>query len=259
MQTFSYRVAALSTANRQGRPGGNQDALLLGQSVFQGEIVLSGKTDLAGKFLLAVADGVSASRTPDVASQQVLRILSRAFQSSPDEHPGRRITLIHEHFSELGRPGGPNYEMMTTLVGAEVSGRYVTTYNVGDSRAWRVSNRHAEQLTTDHTAAQAMVDEGIAPSGFEDCAGGIYRGLDQYFCASRAAERPKNTLRTELELGDDEVLLLCSDGINELPLGRMRIYDHESLDKYLKRLCEEAITDGSDDNITLVAVRPESA
>lgn len=62
-----YEYAAISRANRQGRPGKNQDALLVDHSTYQGEVDLVGQIDVNSKFLLAIADGVSSSQTPDVA------------------------------------------------------------------------------------------------------------------------------------------------------------------------------------------------
>ena len=141
--------------------------------------------------------------------------------------------------------------MGTTLVAAIVNHKVVDIINVGDSRAYHISNGYVSQITKDHSAVQELVDMG-------------------HLTESQAKTHPNKNIitraigiekavdidhfRLEAEKGD--IIILCSDGLSNF------VDDSEiqfevsggSFDDLAKRLIDLANSRGGADNITVVAI-----
>lgn len=72
----------------------NQDALLVDNAVHGGKWKKAGSLPPATHYLLAIADGVSASTFPATASRTVLTILNESFQKNPEIPVSYRIQAI---------------------------------------------------------------------------------------------------------------------------------------------------------------------
>jgi protein phosphatase len=123
----------------------------------------------------------------------------------------------------------------------------------GDSRCYRVRGGKIEQITTDHTMVQEMVDSGIITP--EQAAVHPYRGRISR-CLGHGKNRDEPTVNAfELVRGDN--LLLCSDGLSDV------VEDDEIAVLALQRdpraavgrLVDAANKGGGPDNISALLVR----
>ena len=140
----------------------------------------------------------------------------------------------------------------TTLVVAVVLRDRVVLGNVGDSRGYRIRDGAGEQLTDDHSWIAEQVRDGHIEAG-------------------RAAHHPSRNMLTRAltgdpvepdlfnaELGDGDVVLLCSDGVWDAvadPIIAESMRGEVPLQEAAATLCDRALAAGSTDNVTVVACR----
>ena len=174
-----------------------------------------GVNSKSSKFLLlAVADGMGGHAKGEEASKIALNAIARAvipelFNDTPfTELLEKGIQNANQDILDYTAKYPESSGMGTTSVCAVVKGNEVHLANVGDSRAYVVSDDEIRQVTKDHSYVQALVDEGKITQ-------------------AEAREHPKKNIITKavgispsveadksiLTLGSDESLLLCCDGV----------------------------------------------
>lgn len=120
---------------------------------------------------------------------------------------------------------------------------------VGDSRVYRVAGNAIEQLTTDHTAAQSLVDEKkISPEDARSHP--LKHVLAKYLGVMNAGDR-FDVRPITLRPGDR--ILMCSDGFHAFVDGaKMRevVSQERDLQKCADALCRLALDNGSRDNVS---------
>ncbi len=209
-------------------------------------------------YLLAVADGVSATCWGEIASAYAVHSLFACFKEGLSRHGDsgtadlRRIlyqaTLAtNQAVYRLRETCGDS--MSTTLCAAVVRGNseaYVV--NIGDSRAYLQHAGRAKQITRDHKLTEGLVADGIitpAESQYHPWRNILSRVV------GRDPEVEADVFHVKILPGDR--LLLCSDGLwEELSGGEIS----GILDAYpdTQIACEELICHanrgGGRDNIT---------
>ena len=164
--------------------------------------------------LLAVADGMGGHAKGEEASKIALNAIARAvipelFNDTPfTELLEKGIQNANQNILDYTAKYPESSGMGTTSVCAVVKGNEVHLANVGDSRAYVISDDEIRGVTKDHSYVQALVDEGKITQ-------------------AEAREHPKKNIITKavgispsveadksiLTLGSDESLLLCCDGV----------------------------------------------
>ena len=144
----------------------------------------------------------------------------------------------------------PEYEGMgTTVVACIATDEFVYIVYAGDSRAYLIRNGEPVQITRDHSVIQNMIENGeITPE----------EALDhpQKHVITRAlGVDSKIKLDFCQEDFDDEILLLCSDGLtNFISVSDIgEILSAGIDDDSVNKLVDKANTNGGGDNITVVA------
>lgn len=209
---------------------------------------------------LAVADGMGGHKAGEVASATAIEAV-RSFLTADNL---KKYKSTHEFLSECSKQANvavyssscenPDYEGMgTTLVIAYLEGNKAFVTNVGDSRAYMIRNNEISQVSVDHSVVQGLFESGQ-----------ITRSEMRTHPKSNLITRvigTKNTVECdifELELKSDDVILLCSDGLNGM------LEDEEILDIYTKssdlnefadELINGANNAGGTDNITVAVLK----
>ncbi|MCB0352427.1 MAG: serine/threonine-protein phosphatase [Bdellovibrionales bacterium] len=207
-----------------------------------------------------VCDGMGGQTGGELAAQLALDAIHRDLENLPGRVP--EVALKSAIFEAnriivLRRQNQAFASMGTTIVAALFSGPEFVVGHVGDSRAYLVREGAIQQLTTDHTYVQQLVDAGqIKPEEalshpqahiLTRCIGaepGLEVALSKYW------------LWNESEQGPGDTLLLCSDGLYSL-IGENEIASMvEQLppQRACVKLVELAKQRGGFDNITLVIV-----
>ena len=153
----------------------NEDAIMLPGLVQQGTVREHGRLDVSAPRYFAIADGVSLGVEPRKASFRLLIHLNELLHGAQtNTSPSELLHRLQKNFAALGdKP--QNLGMASTLVGARLVGNTATIFNVGDSRAYLLTDSakgcQAQLLSRDHNQINDMLDDGeITPEQAENSA-----------------------------------------------------------------------------------------
>lgn len=212
---------------------------------------------LVGEELFAVADGMGGHAAGEVASLTAVEALEVAYR-----HNGGAQGLVaaarqaNRSIFERAQ-GNPEFHGMgTTLVAIalvdEDDEERLAVINVGDSRVYLLRDGELEQLTTDHSLVQELVDDGQ----LTEMEAAIHPQRHVLTRALGVDSDVKVDLLQVLPLKGDRYLL-CSDGL-------VRELSDDQLAGVMRRLANpkdaarelvaEARDRGGNDNITVVIV-----
>ena len=218
----------------------------------------------SSKFLLlAVADGMGGHAKGEEASKIALNAIARAV--IPDLLNNTPFTKILEKGIQNANQDILDYTaknpeasgMGTTSVCAVVKDNQIHLANVGDSRAYRVSDDEICRVTKDHSYVQALIDEGEIT---EEQAREHPRKNEITRAVGIMPSIEVDTMK--LTLGSDESLLLCCDGvIAHLSDDDIHKIIRDSPDP--QTACQEIVNmaneRGGSDNISLIILSSEGS
>lgn len=181
----------------------------------------------------------------EAAATASLRDVRRAMEICVDNANGVIFEGAHTHEAYAG--------MGTTLVMAALHGAVAVIGHVGDSRAYRWRAGALAQLTRDHSLLQEQIDIGLITPAEAAASGN--RNL-----VTRALGVEDTVLLDvqEVELAPGDLLLLCSDGLNDMLTDAdiaAILAAPDALTDKSRRLVEEANARGGRDNVSVVLVR----
>lgn len=214
--------------------------------------------------LFAVADGMGGHEAGDIASrvavqavaqQTVSDVLSLNASGEPLPDPRQWLAdtalaanqAVYDHRRTAGT------DMGTTLVMALLVSDRATIANVGDSRAYLLSQGGIVQISTDHSLVERLVATGQitrAEAAHHPQKNVIYRVIGD------KARTEADLFEQQLAPGD--ALLLCSDGLSGMVTDEqmLQIWNTSaSPQEACDRLVEAANEAGGEDNITVVIVK----
>ena len=210
--------------------------------------------------LLVVCDGMGGANAGNVASrfaaQSFIESAGDALSGTLDETARQNLLTQalkqanETVFSLAGRQ--PEFRGMgTTLVGAFVQGREASILNVGDSRAYLFSADGLQQVTTDHSMVQDLLESGkITPDEAK------HHPNKNIITRAIGVDSAIKIDFDQIDFSDGQVLLLCTDGLsNYVDNDEMvsAISDGQYY-AYADRLVQQANKNGGGDNITVVAI-----
>lgn len=168
-------------------------------------------TGCAGPTLLAVADGMGGHAAGEVASSVVMY----ALREHSEDHTPEAITQAVERAQGALQAMSlvdPDLDGMgTTLVALAVGPQGVSLAHIGDSRIYRLRDGCLDQITTDHTHVQRLVEAGRLTSA--QARHHPYRSVILRSIDDTHADLPDVNLTEQLADGDR--VLLCSDGLSD--------------------------------------------
>ena len=208
---------------------------------------------------IAVSDGMGGHAAGEVASKMtingVLEQLRHCHEDNPVSALRRAISRVNLDVYRTAQDSESLRGMGATLVCAVLGSRRYVVANVGDSRLYHFDGETMEQVTTDHSLVEMLVQSGS-------------------ISREEARTHPRRNVITraigiglsvDIDLFDrswkpDDVLLLCSDGLcgsvtDERLCSILR--QGGSLDVLADTMVREALQNGSSDNITVLLARCE--
>ena len=144
--------------------------------------------------------------------------------------------------------------MGTTLVVCLFYDDFVTVGHIGDSRLYRMRNEVLEQVTRDHSLLQEQIDSGLITK--EDARSSHNKNL-----VTRAVgiDPEVEAEVHSYEVQEDDVFLLCSDGLNDMiedeEIQMTLIALQSNLELSAQQLVQAANDAGGRDNVSVILVR----
>jgi protein phosphatase len=211
-----------------------------------------------------VADGMGGQQAGEIASRQAIEILPREIKNNlagvTKEEEIKRIvrrSIVHANavIMDMATMDPDLNNMGTTVVVALWIRGSGTLYvaGVGDSRAYRITSDQIEQLTVDHSIAQALV-EAKTISASEARVHRYRNVLWKYLGSKEVGEGPEVKAVT-LQKGDG--FLLCSDGLcGWVPDEQLHsfILEHPNVQECADGLGQLALDSGSKDNVSCIVM-----
>lgn len=222
----------------------------------------------AAKGLYILCDGMGGHSGGEVASAMVVAELKRYFAEHwqgqlPNEATIRAAIASANHVvydaNESDERSG-NGRMGTTLVLVLIQGTQVAFAHVGDSRLYTYSRRQGLiQRTVDHEVGQLEVMRGVDPEI-------AYGRPESYQLTQALGPKDDDYLNPdveEMDLQEDMLFLLCSDGLSDYSLVEDHVEEKVApllssqiaLEQGVNELVHLANELSGHDNITAVAIR----
>lgn len=223
-------------------------------------LVRAGNEDSAvtSRSLIAVADGMGGHAAGEVASRIAISTLSKESEiftqkdidlESADDLYSAALALIDATIAEYAIEKPELAGMGTTLSALFLRDGAVAALHIGDSRIYRLRGNTFEQLSTDHTVIQELLDQGAITE-------------------ADVATHPQRSVLTQVLMGDsrneialsiyevkaDDRFLLCSDGLTTV-LGDKEIkaiLKSKARGAAVDALVEGAYANGAPDNVTVI-------
>ena len=210
-----------------------------------------------------VADGMGGQAAGEVASKRATEVIPRELRkglsgaSGADSNKSlvrKSIVLANEEIIHMSNLDREMKNMGTTVVIAVWrKGEDLYIAGVGDSRAYLVRDKKIEQLTVDHSLAQALVEaKTITPAEAKEHR--FKNVLWKYLGTREVGEGPEVKAIT-LQAGDR--FLLCSDGLSGVVSDDKLlafISSQPDVQACADGLGQLALDSGSKDNVSCVVI-----
>ncbi|WP_036186569.1 bifunctional protein-serine/threonine kinase/phosphatase [Marinobacterium lacunae] len=218
-----------------GRKAVNQDA-------FAAHLATGNGAELKGA-AAAIADGVSSCADSHIASQTAVTSFLEDYFSTPQSWSVRKsvsrvLTSLNGWiYQQNANRHGYGDSLLTTFSSVVIKSNTLHCFHAGDSRIYHWRDGTLEQLTQDHLR--------------------IERGKG-YLARALGADRHLEVDYVTQELSVGDLLLLSTDGVHEvLSASRLRQLLAEAgddLEACARRIVDEALEAGSEDNVTVLLV-----
>ena len=223
-------------------------------------LVRAGNEDsaLTSRSLVAVADGMGGHAAGEVASRIAITTMAKESEvftqedvdlESADDLYSSSLQLIDATIAEYAIENPAFAGMGTTLSALFLRDGAVAALHIGDSRIYRLRGNALEQLSTDHTVIQELLDQGAITE-------------------ADIATHPQRSVLTQVLMGDgrnqmalslyevkaDDRFLLCSDGLTGVVNDKeiKAILKSKARGAAVDALIESAYANGAPDNVTVI-------
>ena len=209
--------------------------------------------------LYTVCDGMGGAAAGEVASHLACSTLLDVFAQHTEklQMDDRLALAIHAANAAVrlaGQQAG-HHGMGTTLVAAAVADNQLLIGNVGDSRAYLLQHDTWEQITSDHSYINELIQQGsIRP---EDSNAPELQRFGSTITRAIGASEDVRPDFFPVALRDGDTILLASDGLTrylDAPEFATLI-DPDDLEASCQRLVDSAKELGGIDNITCLLLR----
>lgn len=226
------------------------------QDCYQLEIMNDGRRAIA-----VLCDGMGGAQAGSVASsiaaESFMAHIKACFASGDAEEGALKsiaqeacdyanIRVYDRSFAKFDCIG-----MGTTLVGALIQGETGVVVNVGDSRAYRISDGSITQITRDHSLVEELVQCGAITR--EEAKTHPNRNV---ITRALGSEQRVQCDLFGISFRDGDQILLCSDGLSNLVSEEeMLAASAQAPECMTENLLQMALERGASDNVTVVVLQ----
>ena len=218
----------------------------------------------ASMTICLAADGMGGGTAGEMASKRAVELIPRelaerldAGTSVQDSKEIIRKAIVHanEDIMALSARDPDLKNMGTTVVLAVMpkASKSVFVTGVGDSRVYLIHDKKIEQLTVDHTLAQALVEAKTITA--LEAKTHRFRNVLWKFLGSKEVGKGPEIKQIRTQPGDR--ILLCTGGLHGV-VSDDRIRDcmsqHADVQKCADALCQLALDSGSRTNVSCIVI-----
>ena len=205
-------------------------------------------------FFAVVADGMGGHNAGEVASRIVVDTIVDALNGAdlPERVTAKDIenmliaanTAVYDNAKKNRERLG----MGSTATVAVFKRDSMIVGQVGDSRAYLLSNGQLSQITKDHSYVQLLIDKGYITQ--EEAQ---YHPQKNIITRALGTEEAVQVDTITVPLGDGDTVLLCTDGLNGVvPDNSIADILRAGINTAADSLVEAALASGGRDNITVI-------
>lgn len=209
--------------------------------------------------IIVIADGMGGHASGEVASKMAVDIISNVFEKSYLQTGKYSAYVLDEAIQQANKmiyleaKTHPQHRGMgTTIAAVCLHDNQIRIAHVGDSRVYLFRSGNLKQLTNDHTIVAEQVRQGLLSK--KD---GEKSDLRNFLTMVAGQHEQINIDISERSVMDNDVILLCTDGLYEMVEHRViraiLSQTKTDLDRTCNDLIEMAILRGGRDNITVIA------
>ena len=208
-----------------------------------------------------LADGMGGHNAGEVASSTAVNTVKQELEKTLSETEHDKI--IYNIMSSIDYANTKVFDLATsdinkagmgsTFVAAYIAGDKLYIANIGDSRAYLITDCETTQITVDHSVVQELVERGSITQ--EEAAIHPDKNI---ITRALGTEEFVDADFFEYSLKKDDYILLCSDGLCEMvndSLFSEIIKKYDSLEDAARELVNIANENGGRDNITVVILK----
>lgn len=208
-----------------------------------------------------LADGMGGHNAGEVASGMAVEIISGELKKLPGDADCDTVTadiaeaidLANARIYEMSLKNAEQAGMGTTTVIVYSCGGHICIANIGDSRAYLVTEKEICRMTIDHSVVEQLIRSGSITR--EDAKVHPDKNI---ITRALGTEEYVDADFFDYDAEDGDVILLCSDGLTETVSEeeiQSAVISAESMKSAVEKLISRANENGGIDNITVVAVR----
>lgn len=223
-------------------------------------MVRAGNEDsgMTSNYLVAVADGMGGHAAGEVASKIAVRAISAIAKGiqvkklDSLEADGILADAIVQIDQSLARAVDENpllAGMGTTLSAIFLRDESIALLHIGDSRIYRLRGNTFEQLTTDHTVIQELLEQGAITHA--EIATHPQRSVLTQVLMGEGQDLPALTI---FDVKAEDRFLLCSDGLTGVVSDKeiKAMIKGKARGTAVDALIEAAHINGAPDNVTVI-------
>jgi serine/threonine protein phosphatase PrpC len=214
--------------------------------------------DMAELGLWVVADGMGGHEDGGVASNAIVETLRRLAVTT--DSLGEMVALVEEGLHRVNTAlwhEGARRERPTiigsTVVALLAHGGHAAYLWAGDSRAYLRRGQSLYRLTRDHSLMQQMIDR----QGLDEAKAQRLYGPSNVITRAIGSGDSLEIDRGVVALADDDLFLLCSDGLTKVidEAVLLELTEGEDLDTMAPHIVDCAIAAGARDDVTVLLAR----
>ncbi len=210
--------------------------------------------------LAVVCDGMGGERAgkeaSNIAVEEFFQRFSAGYSENISDEELRKllaasVSAANSVIYTKARLGFKNFGMGTTCVAAFVNSSSAFIVNVGDSRAYLITDKGLKKITTDHNVASLLYEQGkITESEIET------HPQKHMLVRAVGVEKTVSADTFVLDYKDRIGLLLCSDGLSGYCTDEeiYSVIKETDFDSAADELVSLALKKGGRDNITVAVI-----
>lgn len=201
--------------------------------------------------IFAVADGVGGEEAGEIASEIVLKGLSKNIPQNYDEIV-TRLRELKNRMQEYAKIKETLKNMSTTVAGLVFTAEdNCLVFNVGDSRVYQLKS-YLRRISKDHSLVEMLIDAGeLSPENVR-----THPNRNIITSSISASDDDFQVYSKEFKVFPGNSFLICSDGLwEEVEEDEMESIILSESENCAEELVERAKINGGRDNISAIVIK----